>query len=125
MTEASPDAKSDNRIEIIRWQEQFESSTDPKDSASSTISLSHIIMPGGSTGGGDKVDKLTIDNLWKILACEKPQPGAEPLKPTQQKSSSRSRMDESHKAGNTDKYRESSTKRGVSNSSAFSSRKSE
>jgi|FrelakmetLWP11LW_1041352.scaffolds.fasta_scaffold28632_1 hypothetical protein len=70
MTEASPNAKSDNRIEIVQWQEQSESSIDQNNSASSTISLSHIML-GGSTGG-HKEDKLTIDNLWKILACEKP-----------------------------------------------------
>jgi len=75
MTEASPDAKSDSRIEIVQWQEQSESSIDQNNSASSTISLSHIML-GGSTSG-DKDDKLTIDNLWKILACEKPNPGAD------------------------------------------------
>ena len=75
MTEASPDAKSDSRIEIVQWQEQSESSIDQNNSASRTISLSHIML-GGSTSG-DKYDKLTIDNLWKILACEKPNPGAD------------------------------------------------
>ena len=31
-------------------------------------------MMGGSTGAGDNCEDklLTIDNLWKILACEKP-----------------------------------------------------
>jgi len=50
-------------------------------------------MMGGSTGAGDKNgDKLTIDNLWKILACEKPVTSETPKQV--QKPVSRSRKDE-------------------------------
>jgi hypothetical protein len=72
MAEASQHShKSDHRIEIVEWADD-ESSHDQNNSGSSSISLSHVMM-GGSTGAGDNCgDKLTIDNLWKILACEKP-----------------------------------------------------
>ena len=61
--------KRANRIEIVEWAAS-ESSID-QNSGSQSVSLSNLMM--GSTGsGGTNDSQLTVDNLWKILAAEKP-----------------------------------------------------
>lgn len=70
VNEGSNNSKnSGSRIEVVEWQGS-ESSHDQKSQANSE-SLSHL-MVGPQVSHKDKDDKLTIDNLWKILAHEKP-----------------------------------------------------
>ena len=63
---------SEPRIEIVDWDDSQAESSQEQNSQASSVSLSQLMM--GSTGGDKNTDqtKLTIDNLWKILASEKP-----------------------------------------------------
>lgn len=71
VTEGSHHSKNSNsRIEVVEWQNSDNSAD--QNFSSSSDSLSTLMVPANV----DKsVDKLTIDNLWKILACEKPGEG--------------------------------------------------
>lgn len=63
---------SQPRIEIVDWSDSAAESSQEQNSQCSSVSLSQLMM--GSTGGDKSTDqtKLTIDNLWKILAQQKP-----------------------------------------------------
>ena len=70
MAEGSHHSQSSgSRIEVVEWQDN-ESSIGQKSGCSSD-SLSQL-MVGPSASDVKADEKLTIDNLWKILACEKP-----------------------------------------------------
>ena len=66
--------QSNSRIEIVEWDDTVSSNGQKSCSTKQEhITLSQVMM--GSTGGPQASkgteDKLTVDNLWKILASEK------------------------------------------------------
>ena len=67
-----PSNKSEARIEVIEWSHEDQGGE--QNSEASSVSLKKLMM--GQAANPRKVaakdEKLTIDNLWKILACEKP-----------------------------------------------------
>ena len=60
-------AKAGARIEIIDWDRS--QSSHGNDNSSQSVTVEALMKQQAGPGGEE--DKLTIDNLWKILSQEK------------------------------------------------------
>ena len=87
-----PQTKGNAKIEIVDWKDS--ESSDDQNTGSVSVSLEQLMM-GSSNGEAKSKEKLTIDNLWKILASEKTV--TESISSRQNASRSRSRNEASQK----------------------------
>ena len=81
--------QSNGGIEVVEWKHEQNEAIEPEQkSGSSSISLSQVMMGQQAGAANQGNGQLTIDNLWKILASEKPA-DAKPVAPNQAPANSR------------------------------------